>query len=406
MKIFLILCALCTLAPVTSAYAYTSRPTTAQVLQDFQQALKPKLEEHQGQSENPVPNLPTQAIYFENPNGQKNANNQNNRQHSLIVIQSGIHGIETYAGSFMQQVFLTDYFQKFWQQGHSILLVHAYNGWGFLNHRRFTESGVDLNRNNDTSSELFQTKNEKYTYARKYLERKGQVTHPKLDIFFLTFHFIWANLKEKWFGHFSTDDFREALGNGQYEYPTEIGFGGRDFEPQTLWAQKRLAEIFKKYQKILVLDFHTGLGVKGQLHMILSGRESKDETKKINELFKRGVANKDYEINDGDSEGFYFTNGDYLSFVRKLNPDAKVIAMAAEYGTMGIFLLEQIQTVNRLLLENQGHWNGYKNDEAKTYTQSLLLDLFAPNETDWWNSVEQKGRALFDDSLTALGEDW
>lgn len=332
--------------------------------------------------------------------------NKESKKKSLIVIQSGIHGVETYAGSFLQQIFLKDYFEKFWTQGHSVLMIHALNNWGFHNHRRFTERGVDLNRNFDTTPDLFKTQNEKYKYARKYFTYSGKVNSPKFELFKMSAKSIWANLKERLLGKLKTDDFREALGNGQYEFPKELGYGGNKFETQVLWQQKKLPDVFKKYKKILVLDFHTGLGEKGMLHMILTGKETPEETAKIRELFDEGVKDGSYELNTGDSEGFYFTNGDYLNFVRKINPKAQVIAMAAEYGTMGISLTQQVETLSRLLLENKGHWNGYASLEARTYTQDLVLDLFAPREDAWWRSVEQKGRSLFDNSLTAMDKDW
>lgn len=394
---FVILIIFIATTQTSSLSAYTSRPPPEQVLKDFQDAVEPKIKKYQGDKEWVLPHLKTEAVYFEN---------KNNKNQTLIVIQSGIHGVETYAGSFLQQIFLKDYFKKYWKAGHSILLVHAYNSWGFLNHRRFAESGVDLNRNHDTTRDIFKTKNEKYKYIRKYLLREGKVNHPTLALWSIGGEFLFANIKEKILGDFSTDDFREALGNGQYQFPKEVGFGGQEFEPQVLWAQKRLPKIFRNYKKILVLDFHTGLGEKGHLHLITSGRESKQETAKILELFSQGIKDKSYEVNTGDSEGFYYTNGDYLAFTRKINPDARIITLAAEFGTMGLSLPGQIQTITRLVLENQGYWQGYGSDSAKEKTQTYILDLFAPNDDDWWKSIEQNGRALFDESLTALDKEW
>lgn len=382
---------------INFAEAYEKRPKPEQVFNDYNEALDVKLKKYDNDEEVIADGLEAQATYFENKNGKKK---------SLIVIQSGIHGIETYAGSMLQQIFLKEFFDKYYKSGHSILLIHSLNSWGFLNHRRFTESGVDLNRNHDTSRELFKNPNDKYKHIRKYLLRTGPVNSPRKDLLSLSFEFLWANIVERITNDFTTDDFREALGNGQYQFPKEIGFGGYNFEPQVKWAQKRLPQIFRRFNRILVLDFHTGLGEKGKLHLILSGRESDVEKDRITKLFSKGIENKSYEINTGDSEGFYYTNGDYLTFVRKLNPDARIVALTAEFGTMGLSLPNQIQTIARLVLENQGHWQGYGSDEAKAKTQSYLLDLFAPDEKSWWESVEQKGRALFDESLTALDQKW
>lgn len=382
------------------AYAYTTRPSVDQLIKDFRGTAQYKVPLYEPETAVlPKASTPgSQWIYFENPNV--------NRNKTLIVLQSGIHGIETYAGSYLQQVFLKDYFENYRNKGHSILVIHALNSWGLINHRRFTQSGVDLNRNFDTDKKLFKTKNEKYEYARKIFENKEKVLHPSIDLLMTKLNLIYNNLRERFFGTFTVKDFRDAVSNGQYEYPKEIGYGGKKFEPQVMWAQKKLPEIFAKYKKILVYDFHTGLGEKNELHLILSSRDSEDEQKKIYTLFEPGMKRGSFQVTPVSAEGFYHTHGDFLSFAKQMNKRAKVIALAAEFGTMGVSTLDQIDTLSRMLLENQGYWNGYVNEAAKTETQEYLLDLFAPSEAAWWKAVDAKGRALFDHSLIVFDQEW
>lgn len=386
--------------PNTNATTYTSRPDAEKLIKDFRSTAQYKIPLYEPETA-VLPKAATQGsqwIYFENQNY--------NRKKTLIVLQSGIHGIETYAGSYLQQIFLKDYFEQYWTKGHSILIIHALNGWGLLNNRRFTQAGVDLNRNFDTDKTLFKTKNEKYEYARNIFLNSEKVLHPSIDLFMIKLNLIYNHLKEKYFGVFTTKDFRDAVSNGQYEFPKEIGYGGKKFEPQVIWAQKQLPKIFSKFRKILVYDFHTGLGEKNELHLILSGDENEDEQNKIFQLFEKGLNQKSYKVTPVTSEGFYSTHGDYLSFVRKMNKHAKTIALSAEFGTVGTSTFEQIDTISRMILENQGYWQGYANDDARKETQEILLDLFAPNQESWWKSVDKKGRALFDDSLEILEKDW
>ena len=383
-----------------TASAYSTRPSIETLIKDFRSTAQYKIPLYEPETA-VLPKASTQGsqwIYFENQNY--------NRKKTLIVLQSGIHGIETYAGSYLQQVFLKDYFEQYWTKGHSILIIHALNGWGLLNNRRFTQAGVDLNRNFDTDKKLFKIKNEKYEYARKIFENKEKVLHPSIDLWMTKLNLIYNNLRERYFGTFTVKDFRDAVSNGQYQYPKEIGYGGKKFEPQVIWAQKQLPKIFAKFKKILVYDFHAGLGEKNELHLILNNDDSEEEKKRIYTLFEPGMKSRSFKITPVEADGFYDTHGDYLGFIKQMNKRAKVIALAAEFGTMGVSTLNQIDTLSRILLENQGHWNGYENDEAKKETQEFLLELFAPSDKTWWKSVDTKGRALFDQSMIILDQEW
>ena len=67
----------------------------------------------------------------------------------LVVHTSGVHGVEGYAGSAVQQALLrlhsaTPPTNKLRT---SLLLIHAVNPYGMAHYRRFNENNVDLNRN-------------------------------------------------------------------------------------------------------------------------------------------------------------------------------------------------------------------------------------------------------------------
>ena len=68
---------------------------------------------------------------------------------AVLIVSSGCHGVEGYAGSGAQAALLHDesFRAKARHAGVALLFIHALNPWGFSFGRRVTHEGVDLNRN-------------------------------------------------------------------------------------------------------------------------------------------------------------------------------------------------------------------------------------------------------------------
>jgi hypothetical protein len=64
----------------------------------------------------------------------------------LLVI-SGVHGVEGYAGSACQIGWLKSGGNANWPAGLKLVMIHALNPYGFAWNRRVTEDNADLNRN-------------------------------------------------------------------------------------------------------------------------------------------------------------------------------------------------------------------------------------------------------------------
>ncbi|HEY6877133.1 MAG TPA: DUF2817 domain-containing protein, partial [Polyangiales bacterium] len=64
----------------------------------------------------------------------------------VLVISSGLHGIEGYFGSAVQWTWLEQQTSTL-SPGHRVVLIHALNPYGFAHRRRVNEDNVDLNRN-------------------------------------------------------------------------------------------------------------------------------------------------------------------------------------------------------------------------------------------------------------------
>jgi hypothetical protein len=93
---------------------------------------------------------------------------------NLILITSATHGVEGFMGSTVQKYLLTEVFPTFDREKTGVILVHAINPYGFKYFRRVTENNIDLNRNFDTTKEIFQTKNEGYRTLEESLNPTGK----------------------------------------------------------------------------------------------------------------------------------------------------------------------------------------------------------------------------------------
>ncbi len=68
-------------------------------------------------------------------------------QERLLIITSGLHGVEGYAGSAVSLMFMEEFLDEERLSTTGYLFLHAVNPYGFKYNRRVTENNVDMNRN-------------------------------------------------------------------------------------------------------------------------------------------------------------------------------------------------------------------------------------------------------------------
>ena len=66
---------------------------------------------------------------------------------TILVLESGTHGVEGFTGSAIQTGLLHEGLNSGPKPSLSIILIHALNPYGFAHLRRFNEDNVDINRN-------------------------------------------------------------------------------------------------------------------------------------------------------------------------------------------------------------------------------------------------------------------
>lgn len=175
-------------------------------------------------------------------------------ENALLMI-SATHGVEGYFGSGVQSGLLRQGLAA--PKGARIVLLHALNPYGFAWDRRVNEDNADINRNfvdharppvnaayasladaiapRDMSREALKSANAK---LRAYSDEHGDFA------------------------------LQEAITKGQYAFPDGVYYGGARESWSASMLRGVLGEELRGVRKLIVIDFHTGLGEHGHGEMI------------------------------------------------------------------------------------------------------------------------------------------
>ena len=299
------------------------------------------------------------------------------KQTNLVVITTGVHGIEGYIGSVMLDVFWEEiYSAEINKANTGVLVVANVNPYGMKYHRRYNENNVDLNRNFIIDWDEFDTSvNKDYPKVDTFLGPKdtmGNIVGHELS-------FYGSMIKE--LIEDGADTISNALLGGQYEYAEGVYYGGNGDEASTTY----LKDVFKQtleseYENIVHIDVHSGYGPRYNMVIFNSVFETMTEAESV-ELF-----GYDYVIAN-DSEDFYATTGDttdfYYRLKDKLGTDNTLFSTCFEFGTIGDSFLDSIISMKYTIEENQNHWNPSSNETTNEIIKERYQELFYPTEKDW-----------------------
>ena len=308
----------------------------------------------------------------------------------LLVIQSGIHGTEAAAGAAVQMLLLQNHLEALLANGIDVYVIHALNPWGFKYARRTDEDNVNLNRNFSIDGTLFGTASPLYARYRGLFEPAQKVDSTLAD----SLAGDLRMLVEMAAAGFSSRALTDGLDNGQYEFPQGLNYGGSKPAVQTAFLRDRLGALMARpYNKILFLDFHTGLGDAGAL-AVIQGR--KPPSALMGELSGILAGQPGIVFRSGDSPGFFDTFGDVIDFVPMLAPDPeRVLAVTMEYGTLGSDTLSLLRSAQRLILENQAHFHGCASPSVYAAVRRNFVELFNPSDRLWRRKVIEIAARIF-----------
>ena len=145
-----------------------------------------------------------------------------------VIVTSGTHGVEGYAGSGFQCAFLARRAATVLRQGVAIILVHAINPFGFSHVRRVNEHNIDLNRNFIDWSQPA-PENPEYAELAPLLTPTSW-TAEEQDRTLLG---LMGKLEE-----LGIDRLQAIISGGQYDHPTGLFHGGTG----PTWSHRWLRE--------------------------------------------------------------------------------------------------------------------------------------------------------------------
>jgi hypothetical protein len=301
-----------------------------------------------------------------------------NEAKKLIIMTSGVHGMEGFTGSAVQQYFMTEVLDGEVLQNMGVLLIHAINPYGFKYQRRVSENNVDMNRNFNINKDLFTKKNEGYANIYHFLNPQRKVTagYFSNSLFFLKSSYMITK--------YSMRALRQATVQGQYEFSKGIFYGGNDFEPQKEWLERLISEKTNDYEFVFVIDIHTGLGERGKLQY-LPGYVQELNSKTLLDTMFRGHT---IEWPNTGKE-FYLATGFFRQYVGSLvSADKKYIRIAFEYGTLNSqSIIGSIGSLHNMILENQGFHHGYENSQTENLVKYRFREMFFPSSEIWRSQI-------------------
>ena len=297
-------------------------------------------------------------------------------QTNLIVLTTGVHGIEGYIGSVMLDVFWEEIYGTLDHTNTGVLVVANVNPYGMKYHRRYNENNVDLNRNFILDWESFDTSvNKDYPKVDTFLGPQSELG----NAFWHEVAFYGSLVKEVVTN--GADTISNALLGGQYEYAQGVYYGGSGDEISTTYLKDVFAKTLESdYENIVHIDVHSGYGPRYNMVIFNSVFETMTEKESV-ELF-----NYDYVIAQ-DSEAFYPTTGDTTDFYYRLNEklgnNTALYSTCFEFGTIGDSFLDSIISMKYTIEENQNHWYTSNDKTTNAIVKERYQELFYPTEKEW-----------------------
>ena len=292
----------------------------------------------------------------------------------MIIISSGLHGVEGFFGSAVQLAFLDQLLNKTYLQQRiqdRLIFIHALNPYGFAWLRRGNEENIDLNRN-------FLLTNESYEGSPKFYAKLNTFFNPtrhpsKLEPFLLQAVAIILR--------YGMPALTNTLPVGQYDFPKGLFFGGKTPSKTQQILAANLRRWVGSAEDILHIDLHTGLGKSATCNLLIDDYSKSDRIQRLKEQFRTNF------VLPSDSENtFYTTKGGLGKWCEVMFCDRQYDFLTAEFGTYPV-----IQVVKALRVENQAHW--WANPESSSYkwAKQLICEAFAPSSLSWRKIVVQKG---------------
>ena len=301
---------------------------------------------------------------------------------ALLMI-SATHGVEGYFGSGSQTGHLREGLAARVPQGVKLVILHALNPFGFSWDRRVNEDNADINRN------FVDHENPPENKAYDLL---ADAIAPK-DISPESVKASQARLRAYRDAH---GDFKlqEAVSSGQYKHADGIYYGGK----RRSWSAEMLEDVFREelagVERLVAIDFHTGLGETGAAEMITEDLPGSPAYARAKKMWGDYVRSSEA----GESLSAPLT-GTVDSAIAKWMDGRELTFAALEVGTRPV-----PKVLAALRDDNWLHLHGDMSDPRAPAIKAAIRDAFYPETDEWKNSVWSHAVKMVSASLKALAE--
>jgi hypothetical protein len=301
----------------------------------------------------------------------------------LLVVSSGVHGVEGFAGSALQLQLLREQLAGLaLARDAGVLLIHAVNPFGFAALRRVNEGNVDLNRNFLRHPEDHQpnpdydalapalnparldaeTEAESRDALRAFAERHG---FPRLQ---------------------------EALTRGQYGHPLGVYYGGAREEPSARILREVALRESRGARRIAWVDVHTGLGPWGEVELIVEFGPDDPRYQLARAVWGDAVRS----TATGESVSAAVC-GPMDRGVADALAERELAIACAEFGTY-----DPARVFWALRADNWLHAHGDPDSETGRRIRAELIEVFRPADPAWRSRVLEVGAALLQQAAAGL----
>ncbi len=300
-----------------------------------------------------------------------------------IVVSSGVHGVEGFFGSAVQLALLDRLAQARERLDIRYVLIHGVNPFGFSRLRRFNEDNVDLNRNFLTSLDDYQGAPGGYARLNGFLNPESPPSR-----------FEPFRLKAMWnIWRSGLQALKEAVAGGQYEYPRGLFFGGKGPCASTRVVQENCDAWVGASERIVHIDFHTGLGASGSYKLLLN--ESPDAAGYS--WYPQVFGTECVEPHAEPGGTAYSVSGLFGEWMQHNFPGRDYRFAVAEFGTYGV-----IRVLGAIRAENRAHHYGSEGSALYGWAKQELLECFCPRAPAWRRRVVESGLGIIDQSTEAV----
>lgn len=307
----------------------------------------------------------------------------NEAAEGALLIVSGTHGIEGFAGSGCQVGLLEDRFDQALTGTTCLVLLHALNPYGFAWLRRVNEDGIDLNRNFvDFSSPL--PSSTAYEALHDWLvpaewDGEGRRAADAALLAYGQKHGMPA--------------LQAAISGGQYTRPGGLFYGGT----QASWSARTLTRVLTEVlpatvRRLGVIDLHTGLGPPGYGEPILDCSRPADRERALRWY---GADVKDLSAGESVSARLV---GTMARGIERVRPELELTVIGLEFGTRPM-----MEVLTALRADHWLHARGGADAAVRARIQQQMREAFFSESSAWQAAVYGRTADLALRALRGLG---